>query len=153
MILNIFIFSIIFGEKYTIIYDANHKGTCFENDLIKVGGDKTFLHRRIKDFLKNKDFKNVLDNKKSIASKEFVIYIKNNELNHIRIGISVSSKIGNSVVRHKIKRQINEMLKENIDVNLNNDIVIIVRNKYLSNEYVYNKKILEKLLSNLLKGD
>ena len=109
--------------------------------------------KKVNRLLKNRDFKKVLDNKNSTASKEFVIYTKKNEVNKIRIGISVSSKIGNSVVRHKIKRQITEMLKENIDVTLNNDVVIIVRSKYLNNDYIYNKAILEKLLSNLLKGD
>ena len=43
-----------FGEKYTIIYDANHKGTCFEEKKLIVGGDEVFLHRRVKDFLKSK---------------------------------------------------------------------------------------------------
>lgn len=41
-----------FGKKYTISHDAKHKGTCFENGLLKVGGDGVFLHRRVKDFLK-----------------------------------------------------------------------------------------------------
>ena len=53
--------------------------------------------KKINRLLKNMDFKAVLDNKKSIANKEFIIYIKNNTLNHVRVGISVSSKIGNSV--------------------------------------------------------
>ena len=60
--------------------------------------------------LKNYDFKKVLDKKQSIANKEYVIYKYINDLNHIRIGISVSSKLGNSVIRHKIKRQITLIL-------------------------------------------
>lgn len=109
--------------------------------------------KKINRLLKNKDFKNVLDKKKSIANKEFIIYINKNELNHVRVGISVSSKIGNSVIRHKIKRQINEMLKELIDINKNNDIVIIIRNKYLNNKYFDNKNSLENLLSKILRGE
>jgi ribonuclease P protein component len=96
--------------------------------------------------LKNEEFKNVLDAKKSVASKEFVIYRKKNSLNHARIGISVSSKVGNSVVRHKIKRQISEMLKTFFDTSVNIDIVIIVRNKFLNNSFFENKVVLEKLL-------
>lgn len=42
----------VFGKEYTIAHDDKHKGTCFENDILKVGGDKSFLHRRVKDFLK-----------------------------------------------------------------------------------------------------
>ena len=102
--------------------------------------------------LKNKDFKNVLDNKKSVANKNFIVYIKKNDLDHIRIGISVSSKIGNSVVRHKIKRQVNEMLKEFININNSDDIVIIVRNKYIENTFSNNKEILKNLLLKLREG-
>jgi len=105
--------------------------------------------KKINRLLKNKDFKIVLDNKRSVANKEFVIYKKDNNLNYIRIGISVSSKIGNSVVRHKIKRQINEMLKELINLNENSDIVIIVRNKFLDNKFLDNKEALKKLLSKI----
>lgn len=96
--------------------------------------------------LKNKDFKNVLDERKSVACGEFIVYEKKNELNHARIGISVSSKIGNSVVRHKVKRQISEMIKEIFDINLSVDLVIIVRNKYLNNDFSKNKENLNKLL-------
>ena len=42
----------VFGRDYKIFHDDKHKGTCFEGDLLKVGGDKNFLHRRIKDFLR-----------------------------------------------------------------------------------------------------
>ncbi len=107
--------------------------------------------KKINRLLKNQDFKNVLDNKKSIANKEYVVYIKNNELNHVRVGISVSSKIGNSVVRHKVKRQINEFLKELIEINTNNDIVIIVRNNYINNNFITNKESLKILLFKLRK--
>lgn len=107
--------------------------------------------KKINRLLKNQDFKNVLDNKKSIANKEYVVYIKNNELNHVRVGISVSSKIGNSVVRHKVKRQINEFLKELIEINTNNDIVIIVRNNYINNSFIKNKESLKNLLLKLRK--
>lgn len=109
--------------------------------------------KKINRLLKNKDFKNVLDNKKSVANKEFVIYAKENNENRIRIGISVSSKIGNSVIRHKIKRQINEMLKNIININDSYDIVIIVRNKYLLNEYLENNNSIKFLFSKLLKGE
>ena len=69
--------------------------------------------KKINRLLKNKDFKNVLDAKKSVACGEFVVYVKNNEFSCLRAGISVSSKIGNSVVRHKIKRQIRIRRKTN----------------------------------------
>ena len=102
--------------------------------------------RKENRLLKNKDFKNVLDARDSVACGEFVVYKKNNELDHARVGISVSSKIGNSVIRHKVKRQISEMVKELVDINFNIDVVIIVRNRYLSNDFSVNKESLKKCL-------
>lgn len=42
----------VFGKIYKICHENKLKGTRFEGDLLKVGGDKVFLHRRVKDFLK-----------------------------------------------------------------------------------------------------
>ena len=47
---------------------------------------------------KNKDFQSVYRNGKSFANKCLVMYIIPNELNKNRLGISVSKKVGNSVV-------------------------------------------------------
>lgn len=102
--------------------------------------------KKINRLLKNKDFKNVLDKRNSVASKEFVIYRNKNEEKHVRVGISVSSKIGNSVVRHKIKRQISEMLKTLLKMEDNFDFVIIVRNNFTKNSFSENKEILNRLL-------
>ena len=43
-----------FGKKYIIIHDVKHKGACFEDNELRVGGDELFLHRRVKDFLKKR---------------------------------------------------------------------------------------------------
>lgn len=109
--------------------------------------------KKINRLLKNKDFKNALDNKNSVANKEYLVYKKNNNLDYIRIGISVSSKLGNSVVRHKIKRQVNEILKDIINTNINYDVVIIVRKKFLDNKFIDNKESLNSLFKKLLKGE
>ena len=56
------------------------------------------------------------------------MYIKENGLGKNRIGISVSKKVGNSVVRHRVTRLIRESyrLHENI-FNSGLDIVVIAR--------------------------
>lgn len=99
--------------------------------------------------LKNKDFKKVISNKNSYANKEYILYISSNDLNHVRIGISVSSKIGNSVVRHKIKRQVSEMIKDIINFDEALDFVLILRKNYLENEFLKNKKELIYLVNKI----
>ena len=53
---------------------------------------------------KNADFKNCYNSGKSFVNKYLVLYLCGNGLGRNRYGISVSKKVGNSVVRHRVKR-------------------------------------------------
>ena len=57
---------------------------------------------------KNSDFSRVYRQGKSRANYNLVLYIKENGTKRNRLGISVSKKVGNSVVRHRTKRLIKE---------------------------------------------
>ena len=57
---------------------------------------------------KNKDFQVVYKNGKSYANRYLVLYIRENGMDKNRLGISVSKKVGNSVVRHHLTRLIRE---------------------------------------------
>ncbi|KAI4441434.1 ribonuclease P protein component [Schaedlerella arabinosiphila] len=57
---------------------------------------------------KNKDFQIVYRTGKSYANRFLVMYIRKNGMNQNRLGISVSKKVGNSVVRHHLTRLIRE---------------------------------------------
>ena len=83
--------------------------------------------------LKNQDFKSVLDFKKCVSRETAAFYHKNNDLQHCRVGVSVSSKIGNSVVRHRIKRQVNSMLDKYVPVD--EDGLVIGGNKVLTGRH------------------
>ena len=85
---------------------------------------------------KNSDFKNVYTHGKSYANKYLVMYVLENNMGKNRIGISVSKKVGNSVVRHRVTRLIRESyrLHENI-FNSGLDIVIVARNSTSSVAY------------------
>ena len=77
---------------------------------------------------KNMDFQNVYKNGKSYANKYLVMYVLENDLNKNRIGISVSKKVGNSVIRHRITRLIRESYRLQEDMfNSGLDIVVIAR--------------------------
>ena len=77
---------------------------------------------------KNMDFQNVYKNGKSYANKYLVMYVLKNETKKNRIGISVSKKVGNSVIRHHITRLIRESYRLQEDVfNSGLDIVVIAR--------------------------
>lgn len=59
------------------------------------------------------DFQRVYRKGKSYANKYLVMYILEQDTQKNRIGISVSKKVGNSVVRHRITRLIRESYRLN----------------------------------------
>ena len=81
------------------------------------------------DSLKNnRDFVNVYTSGRSYANKYLVIYTLKNKTDRNRHGISVSKKVGNSVVRHRLKRLIKESYRLHEKMfNSGLDIVVIAR--------------------------
>ena len=77
---------------------------------------------------KNKDFQNVYRNGKSYANRLLVMYIWENHTERNHLGISVSKKVGNSVIRHHLTRLIREGYRLQEDMfNSGLDIVVIAR--------------------------
>ena len=77
---------------------------------------------------KNRDFQNVYKKGTSFANSYLVMYILENGLQENRIGISVSKKVGNSVIRHRITRLIRESYRLNEHLFVRGlDIVVVAR--------------------------
>lgn len=77
---------------------------------------------------KNHQFRSVYKCGKSYANKYLVMYIRENGTDRNRIGISVSKKVGNSVVRHRVTRLIREGYRlQEAMFNSGLDIVIVAR--------------------------
>lgn len=97
--------------------------------------------------LKNREFIKVYQSGYSKVNKYLIMYImKTNKYN--RIGISVSKKVGNSVVRHRVKRLINETYRlHNNHIEDGYDIVIVARNTAKGRSY----KEIESAFLHLLK--
>ncbi|RID82938.1 ribonuclease P protein component [Peribacillus asahii] len=78
---------------------------------------------------KDKEFQLVFKKGESFANRQFVVYVlEKPDQDYFRIGLSVSKKVGNAVVRNQVKRYIRQTfleLKNEIDVG--KDYVIIAR--------------------------
>ena len=84
--------------------------------------------KKTQSLKKNKDFIKVYENGKSYANRYLVMYILCNELNINRLGISVSKKVGNSVIRHRVTRLIRESYRLSEELFKDGiDIIIIAR--------------------------
>ena len=77
---------------------------------------------------KNYQFQTVYKTGKSYANKLFIMYVIENSTEKNRIGISVSKKVGNSIVRHRVARLVRESYRLHEKVfNSGLDIVIVAR--------------------------
>lgn len=77
---------------------------------------------------KNKDFQFVYKTGTSYANKYLVMYVLKNQYMKNRLGISVSKKVGNSVVRHRVTRLVRESYRLNEELFQSGyDIVVVAR--------------------------
>lgn len=97
---------------------------------------------------KNKDFNKVYNHGKSYATRNLVLYLlaaPENDDN--RYGLSVSKRIGNAVVRNKLKRRLREVIREfekKYDFK-SYDIIFIARNPVVDLNYQQIKRDVKKL--------
>ncbi|GAE93836.1 ribonuclease P protein component [Gracilibacillus boraciitolerans JCM 21714] len=103
---------------------------------------------------KNGEFQEVFKQGDSFANRQLVIfYLHRDQQQHYRVGLSVSKKIGNAVVRNQVKRYIRQAFLE-MDLNIKNnyDIIIIARKPVKEMDFHGIKKSVNHLLykTNLL---
>ena len=104
---------------------------------------------------KNFEFKFVYRRGKSVANELLVMYMFKNKRNkdkenlpYNRLGVSVSKKVGNSVIRSRSKRLISESFRLNYDCILKGyDFIFIARNSIVGKNYFD----VEKSMMNLIK--
>ncbi|MCC8013554.1 MAG: ribonuclease P protein component [Eubacterium sp.] len=105
---------------------------------------------------KNQQFRYVYGRGRSIANKYLIMYVIKNNSDINRLGISVSKKIGNSVVRSRVTRLIREayrLSEENIKPGY--DIAVIARAAMKGTTYAETHRSLNHLLKihKLLTGE
>lgn len=85
-------------------------------------------YKNFETLKKNSDFSKIYHKKKSYANKLLVMYIAENGTDTIRLGVSVSKKVGNSIVRHRLARLIRESFRLNSEkLQRGLDVVVVAR--------------------------
>ncbi|HZK33387.1 MAG TPA: ribonuclease P protein component [Tissierellaceae bacterium] len=84
----------------------------------------------------NMEFKKVYKYGKNYWNRNLILYVKKNDLGYTRVGYSITTKIGNSVVRNRIRRQMKEIYRLNFNLIKNNyDLIFIPKKNVVGISY------------------
>jgi ribonuclease P protein component len=62
---------------------------------------------------KRREFLRVYESGVKVKSKLFFVYVLENDLPYSRLGVTVSRKVGNTVIRNQVKRRFREVFRQN----------------------------------------
>lgn len=97
---------------------------------------------------KNMEFKKVYSGGKNYWNRNLILYIRKNKLSESRYGITITKKIGNAVVRNKIRRRMKEIYRLNIyRIKDGYDLIFIPKKNVVELSY----KELESAIIHILK--
>ncbi|MDR2502193.1 MAG: ribonuclease P protein component [Oscillospiraceae bacterium] len=86
---------------------------------------------------KNSDFRRLYAKGKSVATPRFVLYARKNGREINRLGITASTKLGNAVVRNRLRRRLREVYRLcEADLIPGFDLIIVARGAALAAPFV-----------------
>lgn len=100
----------------------------------------------------SKEFKEVMNKSKSVKTPTYLVFLKSNDKDNLRVGISVSKKIGNAVVRARVRRQIRAFFSVYNMYEKRYDIVIVVRSGFIKNPSLINQQELKQKIDFLINN-
>lgn len=88
--------------------------------------------------LRSRDFRKIQRNGRKWKSRDLLFLYLPNKLDRLRIGLVVSKKVGNAVVRNKSKRWLREIFRKQISDSFlkGGDIVVIVFSSFIQQEFL-----------------
>lgn len=121
-----------------------------------IWGNKGFCMDKDEKLRKNEDFRKIYNIGKSYGNRYLVIFFSKNNLFYNRVGFSSSKKVGNSVIRNKVKRRMREAYRLNkCGIRIGYDIIILARvnAKYASYGEIESALLHLIRISGLKKGE
>jgi ribonuclease P protein component len=99
---------------------------------------------------KNSDFKRLYNNGRKIVTQYIVFYYLKNDRTEDRIGLTVSKKVGKSVVRNRVKRLMKEAFRLNFSGTKEGyDFVLVARNRMKGASFTQVDKIMKSFLKKI----
>ncbi len=103
---------------------------------------------RVYSLRKNEEFKKVYNNGRNYWNRNLILYVMKNNLGYNRVGYSITKKVGNSVVRNKLRRRMKEIYRLNLlDLEKGYDLVFIPKKNVTEISY----KTLESAMLHIIK--
>ena len=93
---------------------------------------------------KKEEFTAIIQKRNIVSEPALAFYYLPKQEPENRVGISITTKLGNAVERNKAKRQLREMIEEVFDWQESFDSVIVIKAAFKDFSYLDNKKCLER---------
>ncbi len=98
----------------------------------------------------NREFKDIYRRSNSKVTKYFVLYYRPGTGSSSRVGFTVSKKIGNAVVRNRVRRRLKECFRLHEDgLKGCYDLVIVARARSLEGDFHHMCRLLKKTLEEI----
>ena len=103
--------------------------------------------------LRSADFERIYRDGKRLSGPSFAVFILPNGLERSRLGLTVTRKLGNAVVRNRSKRIVREIFRKNRQAfGRGRDFIVNIRSGALERDYAGLERELVEIASRLERG-
>lgn len=96
------------AHSFPVAFDTGHKAVFGAIQIIECGLEPPNRLKRCYSLKRNKEFRYAYRTGRSAGCKSMVLIYAKGRADEVKIGFSVSKKLGNAVVRNRIKRRLRE---------------------------------------------
>lgn len=108
---------------------------------------KRFKFRKINRIKSKKGFQLVYTSGRSVVDSLSVIYVLASPAEEVKIGLAVGKKLGNAVLRNRVKRMMREAFRKRInEIKSNTNIIWVARKKLIAADYKTYDRVLMRLV-------
>ena len=104
-----------------------------------------FMLKKINRLTKRKEFGYIYKNGTKLNYGQLSVYFIKSRFPFVRFGISVNNKVGNAVVRNKIKRRLRSILHSYINIIKHKNVIVVAHAEAVNLSYQDLKKLVDKM--------